>query len=103
MAIVVTTVSGQLLSAMLHCSTLHFENLDPELENEESEGISRDSVCTDVLYLTLYTKVCIDVLYLTLYTKVCTDVLYLTLHTKVRNSICSCNTYLPLHLSVTFE
>ena len=135
-------VSSQLLSAKLHCSTLHFESLDPELETEETEGISIASVCTDVLYLTLYTKVCTDVPYLTLYTKVytdvpyltlytkvctdvpyftlytkvctdvpyltlytkvCTDVPYVTLYTKVCNSICSCNTYLPLHVSNIWE
>ena len=103
MANVETTVSSQLLSAMLHCSTSHFDSFDPELETEETEGISRASVCPNVLYLTLYTKVCTEVLYLTLYTKICTDVPYLTLYTKVCNSICSCNTYLPLHFSVTFE
>ena len=111
--LVEATVSSHLLGSMLHCSNLHFESLDPELE---TEGISRTSICTDVLYLTLYTKVCTDVtslilynkvctdmLYLTLYTKVCTEVPYLTLYTNVCNSICSCNTFLPLQFSVTFK
>lgn len=55
--VVAAAVSSQLLSAMLHSCTLHFENFDPELDSKEAEGISRAAVCTYVLYLTLYTKI----------------------------------------------